>query len=284
MPDATEPTTEETQETTPGTEAAPEAIEAPEAQEEGEAEAAGAEPETDGEGESEGEEPAAETAGQKEEKRRRSGGWVRKLERAERRAEQAERERSMLLEQIAAGRPQQPAGPVKEPTPDERAAEYIDSLVEQRIQAREAQTQQQKTVAEFNQRTQAVRAEVEDFDDVIASASHIQVPMAVRQVLLTSPVGPKIMYQLAKSPAELARISALPPLDAAREIGRLEANASSTPTPKAQPKSAFGKAADRGPAPAPITPVAARGPTTVKRTEDMNFEEYKAWRNSHGKR
>jgi hypothetical protein len=31
------------------------------------------------------------------------------------------------------------------------------------------------------------------------------------------------MYQLAKSPAELARLSALPPLDAAREIGRLEA-------------------------------------------------------------
>jgi hypothetical protein len=47
------------------------------------------------------------------------------------------------------------------------------------------------------------------------------------QALLTSEHGPAIMYQLAKSPAELARISALPPLDAAREIGRLEAKLAS---------------------------------------------------------
>jgi hypothetical protein len=208
-----------------------------------------------------------------DEKHRRAGGW-------QRRAERLERQNQILLEQLAHRPGQQPtaAPPPTEKTSDEKVAEYLDGLVETRLQAREQQRQRQEIQAQFQRRAAEVRAAHPDWDDVVSSAD-VPVSAAVQQAILTSEQGPAIMYQLAANPAELARISALPPLDAAREVGRLEAKLSlSTATPQAKP-------VQRKPsAPAPITPVTARGPSTVKRPEDMTYEEYNAWRDSQRKR
>jgi hypothetical protein len=223
--------------------------------------------ESEGEGEEhEGKEDGGEDKGEpseQEEKRKRAGGWQRKIERLERQNE-------LLLQQLGTQRPHgstQAAPPGKEKTSEEKAAEYIDNLVEQRLTKREQERQAQSAQAEFQRRTAEVRAAKPDFDDVIMSASDVPVSDGVTQALLTSEHGPAIMYELAKNPAELARISALPPLVAAREIGRLEAKLpSSTSAPKTT------KPALRPPVP----PTSVNGSTSSARNlDDLPISEYK---------
>lgn len=204
-----------------------------------------------------------------EEKHRRQGGWQRKIERLE-------REREILLQQLQAQGQQPPATQGKEKTTEERAAEVIDALVDQRIAAREAQNQQRAAQAAFQQRTQAVRASHPDFDEVVMGVEHIRVPPALQQALLTSENGPEIMYQLASNPDELARIASLPPIDAAREIGRLEARASATAAPRTQPRAATRP-------PAPPTNVNGSAPST-RSLESLPMAEYKrAFRSKGGR-
>jgi hypothetical protein len=215
----------------------------------------------DGEPAQEEDEAAPESEAEKPtEKHRRAGGWQRKVERLE-------REKQFLMQQLQGQVQQQtqPA-PAKEKTPDEKAAEYVNHLVEQQLAAREAQRQQEAQRAEFQRRQDAARAAHADYDDVLESST-MPVSQALQQVLLTSEQGPAIMYQLAKNPAELARLSALPPLDAAREIGRLEARASSTASPKTT------KSATRPPAP----PNSINGNTSssTRRLEELSIADYK---------
>lgn len=257
--------TEATQDTNHAPEDPPEAVEpaAPEAPAEPTAEPADAAEATPEAGEAAPETPEA--------KHKRAGGWQRKIEKLER--ELAET-RARLTQPAA------PAEPAKAKTADEQAAEYVESLVEKRLAAREVERQRQEAMASFQQRTQAVRAELPDFDDVVAAAD-VVVPPALAQAILTSEQGPRIMYQLASSRDELARISALPPLVAAREIGRLEAKlASGTATPaKPTPNPVTRKPA----APAPIDPVKTRGPAAVKPPSEMSYDEYRRWRDQGGK-
>jgi hypothetical protein len=84
------------------------------------------------------------------------------------------------------------------------------------------------------------RSRHEDFDDVLADV-RTSPSQSTCSTILTSEAKAEIMYSLAKSPAELARISALPPLLAAREIGRLEAKVASGAAPqKPKPAAATG--------------------------------------------
>lgn len=241
-------TTEETQEAAPVEET-----------EETEAKADDAETE-----EEPAEEEKPETAEEKE-KRRRKGGWERRAERAERRAEQAERERALLLEQIASNQPKPPA---KELAPEEQAAEFVQNLVRQGIAAEREQERQQAAQTAFRAKTEETRTKYADFDDVMEAAPPIPLPPTTRQAILTSPEAPAIMYQLAKSPAELARISRLPPLEAALEIGRLEARlTSSTPVQRTTSKPATRP-------PPPPTTVGGSSKSTRDIT-DLPISEYK---------
>lgn len=201
--------------------------------------------------------PAGET---KEGKHKRLGGWQRKLERLE-------RQNAQLLEALTAQR----SGPAtteapKEKSAEDKAAEYVDSLVEKRLAARDAQQRQQATQAEFHRRTEEVRAANPDFDDVMMSAE-VPVSPALGQALLTSEHGPAIMYRLAKNPAELARLSALPPLDAAREVGRLEAQVASGTSAPLKPR----PAARPPPPPSPV----AKGSPTSRDIESLSISDYK---------
>lgn len=212
-------------------------------------------------------------------RRGRKPGYVRKLERQERLIEE-------LTNQLAVNRQGQPhqQGQPQEVPPEEKAAQYLDNLVEQRIAAREARAEQQRQAAELQAKEQEFRAAHDDYDDALDAFARAGLPPATVQAVLTSGAPPAIMYSLAKNPAELARIRALPPVQAILEIGRLDAKrASSTATQKAPP----GKqpVVTRKPAaPAPIAPVTARGPTTVKSVSQMSQEEYNAWRDSQRKR
>lgn len=200
-----------------------------------------------------------------DEKRRRTGGWQRRLEKQAREMEQQARELAALREQVQRQAPA--AKPEADMTPQEKAVAYIRGEVRREMEQAELVRQQQAVIAEFQRRTTEVRAKNPDYEEVIEAAAHVGVSDAVREAMLTSEHGPEIMYQLAKNPAELARLSALPPIIAARELGRLEAKfASVAPTP-AKPK-----LANRPPAP----PTSVRGSTSSTRSlEDLSLAEYK---------
>jgi hypothetical protein len=216
----------------------------------------------------EGEEPAPESAEKPAEKpaekHKRAGGWERKIQKLE-------REREILLEQLAAQRGEKPAEkPSDKPkTPDEQVADFIAAQVQKQLAAEREAAAQREAEAAFQERVKAARAEHPDFDDVIEGASHVTVSPAVAQALLTSKHSARIMYKLAANPAELARVSALPPFDAAREIGRLEAElASSTAAPSKPTRSASRP-------PAPPTSVSGSPTPTTRSLDDLPMSEYK---------
>lgn len=197
------------------------------------------------------------------EKRRRRGGWERKVERLE-------REREILLQQLAGNRPAPAAAPAPEKPKDaaEQAREYIRAEARAMYEEEKAREQQARDQVELQKRMSEAKARYDDFDDVLEGVAHIPVPKHIEDAILTSPAAPDIMYLLAKNPAELARIARLPPLQAARELGRLEAKASSTPTPKAQPKPAARP-------PAPPTNVRGKAASTGEPSESLSMSDYK---------
>lgn len=81
----------------------------------------------------------------------------------------------------------------------------------------------QKTDAEFRKRLQATASEVPDFADVMENAGEIYISAAMRDAIQESPLGPRIIYELAKNPQEADRLAGLSPSAAAREIGKMEA-------------------------------------------------------------
>lgn len=259
-------------EETPEVEAPAEGAETPEAPEEAAAEGdvAATEEGTEATGEETGEEGEEEQTDGKG--RRRRNGYLRKLERQDRLIEE-------LTNQLATNRqalPPQPPPPNREPTPEEQLEHFLD----QRIAAREAMAEQKRQAAELVQKEQEFSSRHEDYGEACNAFTRAGLPPAALQAVLTAGSPPAIVYALAKNPGELARIRALPPVQAILEIGRLDAKlASSTATQKTAQKPV-----SRKPAPAPISPVTARGPTTVKPIEKMSYEEYAAMRNAQSRK
>lgn len=90
-------------------------------------------------------------------------------------------------------------------------------------------------------------------------------------LILTSDVGPDVAYHLGQNRALAAQIAAMNPVEAARAIGRIEADvARSQPKPKLETK-----------APDPITPV--RGTAAVARDPDkMSYKDFVKYRENGG--
>lgn len=218
-----------------------------------------------GEGEEETEAEPEEAKGgeaEPEERRKRAGGWQRRIERLERVVQQKDE----LIQRLATQGTTQTPQPAKDKTPTEKAEEWIDRRVEERLAAREQERQTKTAVEQFQRRTAAVRAKHDDFDEVV---SRLDIPLdsVAGQALLTSEFSGDILYRLGTDPDELARISALPPAAQAREIGRLEAQLASSTAGPVKPKPAF-----RPPAP----PTSVNGSASSTRSlEDMPLAEYK---------
>jgi hypothetical protein len=271
--DATEATTEETEPTDTTTD--PAATETPEETQETTPEPTTTEDGQEAKGGEEYETPAEEPPAPKG-KHQREGGWQRKISKLERQLE----EKDALLAKVLGGQPPAPGKADATKDPAAQALDNLRALMREELAAERAREEQTRLHNEFLRRTATVRAAHPDFDEVI-STLNVAAESPLGQALVTSEQGPAIMYALASNPDELARISALPPVAAIREIGRLEAKlTSSTAAPKVTPKAAPRKPA----APTPITPVTARGPTTVKPVSQMTQEEWNTWRNGGGGR
>ncbi len=160
----------------------------------------------------------------------------------------------------------------------ETHAEYVEALtdwkVEQKLKSEKAeaekselQTQFQKQVKAHNERLQAFRETVDDFDEVIEDVAHVQIPVAVEDLILDSDLGPAVMYELAKDPEELERVCKLSPMRAAREIGKIEARIKASEKPET-------KEAKKTKAPPPIKPVGSSAASSVKKSiYDTNLSQ-----------
>ncbi len=138
----------------------------------------------------------------------------------------------------------------------------------------EAAAAVQSQVETLNQQERAVVAEAwaaqvaeaktryVDFDQV---ANFSPISDKVAELVATSDMGADVAYYLGQNHAKAREISAMPLVEAARELGRIEARLS-LPQPKTQTN-----------APSPISPV--RGSASVARDpERMSMEDYIAAR------
>lgn len=130
----------------------------------------------------------------------------------------------------------------------------IEHLIEQRAQQRaealanermEAQTR--KSVAgAFWSKVDEVSERLPDIEQAINDPS---LPMSqhMAEYVMSSDAGPEVAYHLAKNRAKAAAIAQMGPIQAARELMKLESEITSKPRPKPSE------------APEPITPVGNRG-------------------------
>lgn len=204
---------------------------------------------------------------------------------------QSERQARIELEQRLAAleqqrQPQQAVNVDQEPQPSQfsDAFEYAKALAEystekalaerdrQVAQARE-QEAHQKIIQSWAQKVQEAKAELPDFDDLVA-ASDVVVNNAVRDAILESDVGPKILYHLAENNDLAKKIAGLSPNAALREIGKLEARFEV----KAETKQTNPLVKSK--APAPIQPIrGGQGKADVPISADGEFHgSYQAWK------
>ena len=159
--------------------------------------------------------------------------------------------------------PEKAADPDAEPKPEQftDAFEYARALAEfsaekalkdrDRQEAeKKAATERQQTIKQWTDRITAVKADLPDFEDVVAS-SDVAVSDQVRDAILESDVGPQVLYHLAENPEFAQKLSEMSTITALREIGKLEARFE-----KKEPAKA---AATKQKAPAPIKPIQGGG-------------------------
>ena len=123
----------------------------------------------------------------------------------------------------------------KEPQPSQftDAFEYAKALSEwsaenavKQMKLQEAEVkaaeERAKVVEAWNKRQASAKADLPDYEEMIAS-SNVMVSDQVRDAIIESDVGPKILYHLAENPEIAEALSKKSVTAALREIGRLEA-------------------------------------------------------------
>jgi hypothetical protein len=152
--------------------------------------------------------------------------------------------------------------------------EYALTKRDIRGRVEQATTRQQQRIddlrADYEEGQATARKSISDYDAVLRSAEKAPVAPHVEGLILESEKSALLAYHLAKNQDKLERLNALPPVAAAREIGRLEARLS-LPNPN--------KATA---APKPIAPVKG-GASPTKAPAEMSMEEYAAYRAKGGR-
>ncbi len=177
--------------------------------------------------------------------------------------------------------------PKPDPSQFNDALEYAEALAEwttdrkmrerdQAELARKAQEEQSRMRQKFQERLDAAKQDLPDYEEMIAS-SDVSVSQPVTDAIIESDVGPQILYFLAENPdfaRELAEKSITSQL---RSIGRLEAKFEKSETPKPSVKEPVAKKSN---APAPINPLkAGSNPSDITLDADRKFHgTYQQWK------
>lgn len=133
------------------------------------------------------------------------------------------------------------------------------------------QAERAKVIEGWNKKLEVTKSELPDFDDMVAS-SDVVVSDQVRDAILESDVGPRILYHLAENQELAEKISKSSLITALREIGKLEAKFEKTEPVKS--------VAQKSKAPAPISPIKAgtSEQAIITDTDKMTYSQYKAMR------
>jgi hypothetical protein len=179
---------------------------------------------------------------------------IRRMKKFIQRAAVAEAEAAALRAQIqGSGQQAQAPGPLqREQFGSEEA--YLSAMVQQEVAkavpALTQQLQMQQQASKSKEAIQEIRAQHDDYDEVMSDALNIPVTQALQEALLSSPMLEQLKYHLAKNPDKVEELASMSPTRVAAEIGRLEAKLENQSKPAPRPVSK---------AKAPITPVKVQG-------------------------
>lgn len=214
---------------------------------------------------------------------------------AERRAERLEQMMQQIIERTPTGQPpgQQQAPPqappdfqATRPAPTREQYEfdenrYLEAVVDWRIEQREAKAMHERRVAEQQQAQQGFvtyfeerrtkcleegRTKYPDYEQVVFSLPPQVMNHELAVAIFETGSPADIAYHLGKNPAEAERLSKLPPLKKAIELGRLETKITQATRPTSQ-------------APPPPNPVGGRTPAG-KSESAMTMDEWLKARNA----
>lgn len=205
---------------------------------------------------------------------------------------EAERETAFWRSQAEA---KAPAPKPEKPTADkfETYDAYVEALadwkadekVNAKFDARDKASAERATVEQrastWSERKAAFATEMPD-NDAVMEASEVPISKHVAEGLLDSEEGPRIARHLNDHPDIAEKLNAMTPMQAAREIGRLEVMlkpASASPVPEVQAT----PPADKRPtkAPAPVKPIAQSKSATVDLAK-ASMDEYVETRRKQG--
>lgn len=224
-------------------------------------------------------------AEQPSEKPAKKPGVQSRIDELTRARHEAEREAKFWKEQAAKSQTSSTDAPkpTKADFPDDEA--YFEALAdfkaEQKVQQFSQQTQAERaqeadakqTATRFDLYRERVTQSVEAMPDYHEVVGQSDVPAAphVLESILDSDVGPQLAYHLAKHPDVAERLNDMTPVQAARELGRLEAQMSA---PKADAAAPPAKRTTN--APAPINPVRGGNGQFTKPAEAQSDAEWYA--------
>lgn len=234
-------------------------------------------------GQTEGDKPEGVEQQADKSEQPKKGGVQKRIDELTRKAHEAEREAAFWREQAA--KSQAPSTDAAKPARDsfDSDADYFEALAdwkaEQKVSEFRKQQQaealnkaeQTQTATRFELYQERVAASLEAIPDYaeVVGASDVPAAPHVLESILDSDSGPQLAYHLAKHPDVAQRLNELTPVQAAREIGRLEAQLAQpkteTPTPKRTTS-----------APPPITPVRGSNGQFSKAPEQMSDAEWYA--------
>lgn len=140
------------------------------------------------------------------------------------------------------------------------AFEYAEALAEYSAEAalanrdkqdaeKRAAVEQAKLIKGWETRLKATKAEIPDFAEMVESST-VTVSDAIRDAILESDIGPRILYHLAENEDFALKLNEMPLITAIREIGKLEARLEK-PAESVQSV----QSVTRSKAPAPISPI-----------------------------
>jgi hypothetical protein len=177
----------------------------------------------------------------------------------------------------------------REPQPDDYkdAFEYARELskwsAEQALAKRDLEIKQKEVEAKratviqtWQEKLDATKAELPDYEVMVASSS-VSVNDTVRDAIVESDVGPRILYELASNDELAEKLGTMTTASALKLIGKLEAQLEKTDAPaKAEKKSVAAKSN----APEPIRPLRSTGGVAEVSLDgnDIPYQQWKAAR------
>ena len=177
----------------------------------------------------------------------------------------------------------------RKPSPDDfkDAFEYAESLAQwsaeqalakrdQELRQKEVEAKRATVIKTWQEKLESTKAELPDYEEMVASSS-MSVNDTVRDAIIESDVGPRILYELASNDELAEKLSNMSIAGALKLIGRLEGQFEKTEEPaKAEKKTVAAKSK----APEPIRPLRSTSGVAEVSLDgnDISYQQWKAAR------